>query len=137
MNTTAPATRHPSPYDSVRHHLAQFDWGDGREGGIPWRCRGPGRVKEPHDGLDRVDGRLTGSPACEGAPVPGRKHVDSPAQVTTGRRRQMWAPTWQEATLTDDLTWVIGGEQVLPSPSRSPRRARVTESRSSYNERRR
>jgi dihydrofolate reductase len=100
----------------------------GRAGGIPWRLpEDQARFKEVTMGSTVVMGRLTWESLPEKVrPLPGRRNV-----VLTGQAGYMAdgahvVSTIQDA-LTEDITWVIGGEQIYALALPIATRCEVTE----------
>ena len=85
----------------------------GRDNGIPWRLpEDQARFKDLTVGHTVVMGRLTWeSLPVKVRPLPGRRNVVLTRQADYMADGAHVVPTLQDA-LTDDLTWVIGGEQV-------------------------
>lgn len=100
----------------------------GRAGGIPWRLpEDQARFKELTLGHTVVMGRLTWeSLPAKVRPLPGRQNVvvtrqaDYTAQGAT-------VVSGLDAGLTDDETWVIGGEQIYRLALPIATRCEVTE----------
>ncbi len=100
----------------------------GRGGGIPWRLpEDQARFRELTMGRTVVMGRLTWEslPATV-RPLPGRKNVVLTRQADYMAEGAHVVPTLQDA-LTDDLTWVIGGEQIYRLALPLATRCEVTE----------
>jgi dihydrofolate reductase len=100
----------------------------GRAGGIPWRLpEDQARFKDITMGRTVVMGRLTWESLPQKVrPLPGRKNVvltRRPDYLADGAHV---VPTLQDA-LTDDLTWVIGGEQIYALALPLATRCEVTE----------
>jgi dihydrofolate reductase len=100
----------------------------GRDGGIPWRLpEDQVRFKELTMGRTVVMGRLTWeSLPARVRPLPGRKNVVLTRQADYMAEGAHVVPTLQDA-LTDDLTWVIGGEQIYALALPLATRCEVTE----------
>ncbi len=100
----------------------------GRDGGIPWRLpEDQARFKELTMGRTVVMGRLTWeSLPARVRPLPGRKNVVLTRQADYMAEGAHVVPTLQDA-LTDDLTWVIGGEQIYRLALPLATRCEVTE----------
>jgi dihydrofolate reductase len=100
----------------------------GRDGGIPWRLpEDQARFKELTMGRTVVMGRLTWeSLPARVRPLPGRKNVVLTRQADYMAEGAHVVPTLQDA-LTDDLTWVIGGEQIYALALPLATRCEVTE----------
>ncbi len=100
----------------------------GRDGGIPWRLpEDQARFKELTMGRTVVMGRLTWeSLPAKVRPLPGRKNVVLTRQADYMAEGAHVVPTLQDA-LTDDLTWVIGGEQIYALALPLATRCEVTE----------
>ncbi|HVQ53429.1 MAG TPA: dihydrofolate reductase [Mycobacterium sp.] len=100
----------------------------GRDGGIPWRLpEDQARFKELTMGRTVVMGRLTWeSLPAKVRPLPGRKNVVLTRQADYMAEGAHVVPTLQDA-LTDDLTWVIGGEQIYALALPIATRCEVTE----------
>ena len=100
----------------------------GRDGGIPWRLpEDQARFKELTMGRTVVMGRLTWeSLPASVRPLPGRKNVVLTRQADYMADGAHVVPTLQHA-LTDDLTWVIGGEQIYALALPLATRCEVTE----------
>jgi dihydrofolate reductase len=100
----------------------------GRDGGIPWRLpEDQARFKELTMGHTVVMGRLTWeSLPTKVRPLPGRRNV-----VVTRQADYMAdgadVVTTLEDVLTDDETWVIGGEQIYALALPLATRCEVTE----------
>jgi dihydrofolate reductase len=100
----------------------------GRAGGIPWRLpEDQARFKDITMGRTVVMGRLTWESLPQKVrPLPGRKNVvltRRPDYLADGAHV---VPSLQDA-LTDDLTWVIGGEQIYALALPLATRCEVTE----------
>ena len=91
----------------------------GRGGDIPWRLpEDQARFKELTMGRTVVMGRLTWESLPERVrPLPGRKNVVLARQ----------ADYMADGALTDDITWVIGGEQIYALALPIATRCEVTE----------
>ncbi|MGX9790981.1 dihydrofolate reductase [Mycobacterium sp. MMS18-G62] len=100
----------------------------GRDGGIPWRLpEDQARFKELTLGHTVVMGRLTWeSLPTKVRPLPGRKNVVVTRQADYMADRADVVTTIQDA-LTDDETWVIGGEQIYALALPLANRCEVTE----------
>ena len=100
----------------------------GRDNGIPWRLpEDQARFKDLTVGHTVVMGRLTWeSLPVKVRPLPGRRNVVLTRQADYMADGAHVVPTLQEA-LTDDLTWVIGGEQVYALALPLATRCEVTE----------
>lgn len=100
----------------------------GRRGGIPWRLpEDQARFKEITMGRTVVMGRLTWeSLPAKVRPLPGRRNVVLTRQADYMADGAHVVPTLQDA-LTDDITWVIGGEQVYGLALPIATRCEVTE----------
>ncbi len=100
----------------------------GRDGGIPWRLpEDQARFKELTMGRTVVMGRLTWeSLPARVRPLPGRKNVVLTRQADYMAEGAHVVPTLQDA-LSDDLTWVIGGEQIYTLALPLATRCEVTE----------
>jgi dihydrofolate reductase len=85
----------------------------GRGGGIPWRLpEDQARFKDITMGRTVVMGRLTWESLPEKVrPLPGRKNVVLTRQADYMADGAHVVSLLQDA-LTDDITWVIGGEQI-------------------------
>ncbi len=85
----------------------------GRDGGIPWRLpEDQARFKDITMGRTVVMGRLTWESLPERVrPLPGRKNVVVTRQADYMADGAHVVPTLQDA-LTEDISWVIGGEQI-------------------------
>jgi dihydrofolate reductase len=100
----------------------------GRDGGIPWRLpEDQSRFKELTIGQTVAMGRLTWeSLPPKVRPLPGRRNV-----VVTRQADYMAhgadVVTTLEGALTDDETWVIGGEQIYALALPFATRCEVTE----------
>jgi dihydrofolate reductase len=100
----------------------------GRDGGIPWRLpEDQSRFKELTIGHTVAMGRLTWeSLPPKVRPLPGRRNV-----VVTRQADYMAhgadVVTTLEGALTDDETWVIGGEQIYALALPFATRCEVTE----------
>ena len=100
----------------------------GCDNGIPWRLpEDQARFKDLTVGHTVVMGRLTWEslPATV-RPLPGRKNVVLTRQAEYMAEGAHVVSTLQDA-LTDDLTWVIGGEQVYALALPLATRCEVTE----------
>jgi dihydrofolate reductase len=100
----------------------------GRDGGIPWRLpEDQARFKDITTGRTVVMGRLTWeSLPAKVRPLPGRKNVVLTRQADYMADGAHVVPMLQDA-LTDDITWVIGGEQVYSLALPIATRCEVTE----------
>ena len=100
----------------------------GRDGGIPWRLpEDQARFKDLTMGRTVVMGRLTWESLPERVrPLPGRKNVVLTRQADYMADGAHVVPTLQDA-LTDDITWVIGGEQIYALALPIATRCEVTE----------
>ncbi len=100
----------------------------GRDGGIPWRLpEDQARFKELTMGRTVVMGRLTWESLPEKVrPLPGRKNVVLTRQADYMADGAHVVPILQDA-LTDDITWVIGGEQIYSLALPIATRCEVTE----------
>ena len=100
----------------------------GRDGGIPWQVpEDQARFKEITMGRTVVMGRSTWESLPERVrPLPGRKNVVLTRQADYMADGAHVVPTLQDA-LTDDLTWVIGGEQIYALALPIATRCEVTE----------
>jgi dihydrofolate reductase len=100
----------------------------GRDGGIPWRLpEDQARFKDITMGRTVVMGRLTWeSLPSKVRPLPGRKNVVLTRQADYMADGAHVVPTLQDA-LTDDITWVIGGEQIYGLALPIATRCEVTE----------
>jgi dihydrofolate reductase len=100
----------------------------GRDGGIPWRLpEDQSRFKELTMGRTVVMGRLTWeSLPAKVRPLPGRENVVLTRQADYMAEGAHVVPTLADA-LTDDLTWVIGGEQIYTLALPLATRCEVTE----------
>ncbi len=100
----------------------------GRANGIPWRLpEDQARFKDLTVGHTVVMGRLTWeSLPVKVRPLPGRRNVVLTRQADYMADGAHVVPTLQDA-LTDDLTWVIGGEQVYALALPLATRCEVTE----------
>ncbi|MFL6086019.1 MAG: dihydrofolate reductase [Mycobacterium sp.] len=100
----------------------------GRDGGIPWRLpEDQARFKELTLGHTVVMGRLTWeSLPAKVRPLPGRRNVIVSRQADYVAERADVVTTL-EAALTDDETWVIGGEQIYALALPFATRCEVTE----------
>jgi dihydrofolate reductase len=100
----------------------------GRDGGIPWRLpEDQARFKELTMGHTVMMGRLTWeSLPAKVRPLPGRRNV-----VLTRHADYMTdgadVVTTLADALTDDQTWVIGGEQIYALALPAATRCEVTE----------
>ncbi|MET0758437.1 MAG: dihydrofolate reductase, partial [Mycobacterium sp.] len=85
----------------------------GRDGGIPWRLpEDQARFKELTLGHTVVMGRLTWESLPKKVrPLPGRRNVVLTRQADYMADGAEVMTTLEDA-LTDDETWVIGGEQI-------------------------
>jgi dihydrofolate reductase len=100
----------------------------GRGGGIPWRLpEDQARFKDITMGRTVVMGRLTWESLPEKVrPLPGRKNVVLTRQADYMADGAYVVPLLQDA-LTDDITWVIGGEQIYQLALPIATRCEVTE----------
>jgi len=100
----------------------------GRGGGIPWRLpEDQARFKDFTMGRTVVMGRLTWESLPEKVrPLPGRKNVVLTRQAGYMADGARVVPTLQDA-LTEDITWVIGGEQMYALALPIATRCEVTE----------
>jgi dihydrofolate reductase len=100
----------------------------GRGGGIPWRLpEDQARFKDITMGRTVVMGRLTWeSLPAKVRPLPGRKNVVLSRQADYMADGAHVVPLFQDA-LTDDITWVIGGEQIYQLTLPIATRCEVTE----------
>ncbi len=100
----------------------------GRDGGIPWRLpEDQARFKELTLGHTVVMGRLTWeSLPAKVRPLPGRRNVIVSRQADYVAERADVVATLA-AALTDDETWVIGGEQIYALALPFATRCEVTE----------
>lgn len=100
----------------------------GRGGGIPWRLpEDQARFKDITMGRTVVMGRLTWESLPEKVrPLPGRKNVVLTRQADYMADGAHVVPTLQDA-LTEDITWVIGGEQLYTLARPIATRCEVTE----------
>jgi dihydrofolate reductase len=100
----------------------------GRGGGIPWRLpEDQARFKDITMGRTVVMGRLTWESLPEKVrPLPGRKNVVLTRQADYMADDAHVVPLLQDA-LTDDITWVIGGEQIYQLALPIATRCEVTE----------
>jgi dihydrofolate reductase len=100
----------------------------GRDNGIPWRLpEDQARFKDLTVGHTVVMGRLTWeSLPVKVRPLPGRRNVVLTRQADYMADGAHVVPNLQDA-LTDDLTWVIGGEQVYALALPLATRCEVTE----------
>jgi dihydrofolate reductase len=100
----------------------------GRQGGIPWRLsEDQARFKELTMGHTVVMGRLTWeSLPAKVRPLPGRRNVVLTRQADYMANGAHVVPLLQDA-LTDDITWVIGGEQIYTLAMPIATRCEVTE----------
>jgi dihydrofolate reductase len=100
----------------------------GRDGGIPWRLpEDQARFKELTLGHTVVMGRLTWeSLPTKVRPLPGRRNVIVTRQADYMADRAEAVMTIDDA-LTDDETWVIGGEQIYALALPHATRCEVTE----------
>jgi dihydrofolate reductase len=100
----------------------------GRDGGIPWRLpEDQARFKELTMGHTVVMGRLTWeSLPTKVRPLPGRRNVVVTRHADYMADRADVVTTLEDA-LTDDETWVIGGEQIYALALPLATRCEVTE----------
>ena len=100
----------------------------GRGGRIPWRLpEDQARFKELTMGRTVVMGRLTWeSLPVKVRPLPGRKNVVLTRQADYMTDGAHVVPLLQDA-LTDDIAWVIGGEQIYALALPLATRCEVTE----------
>ncbi|MGV0792605.1 dihydrofolate reductase [Mycolicibacterium sp. XJ1819] len=100
----------------------------GRAGGIPWRLpEDQARFKEITMGHTVVMGRLTWeSLPAKVRPLPGRKNVVLTRQAGYIADGATVVGTLDDA-LSDDQTWVIGGEQIYALALPIATRCEVTE----------
>jgi dihydrofolate reductase len=100
----------------------------GRGGAIPWRLpEDQARFKDITIGRTVVMGRLTWESLPEKVrPLPGRKNVVLTRQADYMADGAHVVPTLQDA-LTEDITWVIGGEQIYSLALPIATRCEVTE----------
>jgi dihydrofolate reductase len=100
----------------------------GRGGGIPWRLpEDQARFKDITMRRTVVMGRLTWESLPEKVrPLPGRKNVVLTRQADYMADGAHVVPLLQDA-LTDDITWVIGGEQIYRLALPIATRCEVTE----------
>jgi dihydrofolate reductase len=100
----------------------------GRDGGIPWRLpEDQARFKELTMGHTVVMGRLTWeSLPTKVRPLPGRRNVVVTRQADYVADGADVVPKLQDA-LSDDMTWVIGGEQIYALALPIATRCEVTE----------
>jgi dihydrofolate reductase len=100
----------------------------GRAGGIPWRLpEDQDRFKQITLGHTVVMGRLTWeSLPSKVRPLPGRRNVVLTRQADYMANGAHVVPTLQDA-LTDDIAWVIGGEQIYALALPIATRCEVTE----------
>jgi dihydrofolate reductase len=100
----------------------------GRDGGIPWRLpEDQAKFKDITMGRAVVMGRLTWeSLPTKVRPLPGRKNVVLTRQADYMADGAHVVPLLQDA-LTDDITWVIGGEQIYRLALPIATRCEVTE----------
>jgi dihydrofolate reductase len=100
----------------------------GRDGGIPWRLpEDQARFKELTMGHTVVMGRLTWeSLPTKVRPLPGRRNVVVTRQADYMADGADVVTTLGDA-LTDDETWVIGGEQIYALALPLATRCEVTE----------
>jgi dihydrofolate reductase len=100
----------------------------GRDGGIPWRLpEDQARFKELTMGHTVVMGRLTWeSLPAKVRPLPGRRNVVLTRHADYMADGADVVTTLQDA-LTDDETWVIGGEQIYALALPIATRCEVTE----------
>jgi dihydrofolate reductase len=100
----------------------------GRGGGIPWRLpEDQARFKDITMGRTVVMGRLTWeSLPAKVRPLRGRKNVVLTRQADYMADGAHVVSLFQDA-LTDDITWVIGGEQIYQLAMPIATRCEVTE----------
>jgi dihydrofolate reductase len=100
----------------------------GRDSGIPWRLpEDQARFKELTMGHTVVMGRLTWeSLPAKVRPLPGRRNVVLTRQAEYMADGAEVVTTLEDA-LTDDETWVIGGEQIYAVALPLATRCEVTE----------
>ena len=100
----------------------------GRDGGIPWRLpEDQARFKELTMGHTVVMGRLTWeSLPAKVRPLPGRRNVVLTRQADYMADGAHVVALLDDA-LTDDKTWVIGGEQIYALALPLATRCEVTE----------
>jgi dihydrofolate reductase len=100
----------------------------GRDGGIPWRLpEDQARFMDITMGRTVVMGRLTWESLPESVrPLPGRKNVVLTRQADYMADGAHVVPTLRDA-LTEDITWVIGGEQIYALALPIATRCEVTE----------
>lgn len=100
----------------------------GRDGGIPWRLpEDQARFKELTLGHTVVMGRLTWESLPKKVrPLPGRRNVVLTRQADYMADGAEVMTTLEDA-LTDDETWVIGGEQIYAVALPVATRCEVTE----------
>jgi dihydrofolate reductase len=100
----------------------------GRDGGIPWRLpEDQARFKELTMGHTVVMGRLTWeSLPASVRPLPGRRNVVLTRQADYPADRAEVVATLDDA-VTDEETWVIGGEQIYALALPIATRCEVTE----------
>ncbi len=100
----------------------------GRDGGIPWRLpEDQARFKELTLGHTVVMGRLTWESLPKKVrPLPGRRNVVLTRQADYMADGADVVTTLEDA-LTDDETWVIGGEQIYALALPVATRCEVTE----------
>ena len=100
----------------------------GRDGGIPWQLpEDQARFKDITMGRTVVMGRLTWESLPEKVrPLPGRKNVVLTRQADYMADGAHVVPLLQDA-LTDDITWVIGGEHIYALALPIATRCEVTE----------
>ena len=100
----------------------------GRDGGIPWRLpEDQARFKDITLGRTVLMGRLTWESLPERVrPLPGRKNVVLARQADYMADGAHVVPTLQDA-LTEDITWVMGGEQIYALALPIATRCEVTE----------
>ena len=100
----------------------------GRDGGIPWRLpEDQARFKELTLGHTVVMGRLTWESLPKKVrPLPGRRNVVLTRQADYMADGAEVMTTLEDA-LTDDETWVIGGEQIYALALPVATRCEVTE----------
>ncbi|MGH3677921.1 MAG: dihydrofolate reductase [Mycobacterium sp.] len=103
----------------------------GRAGGIPWRLpEDQARFKELTFGHTVVMGRLTWeSLPAKVRPLPGRRNVvvTSQADYMADGAEVVSTLSEFEAVLTDEETWVVGGEQIYVLALPAAMRCEVTE----------
>ena len=100
----------------------------GRDGGIPWQLpEDQARFKELTMGHTVVMGRLTWeSLPTKVRPLPGRRNVVVTRQADYMADGADVVTTLHDA-LSDDMTWVIGGEQIYALALPIATRCEVTE----------